>query len=274
MLPLSIPVLLLAISSSSVVDSFTVVHSRRCENRAHVCFAKTAPKDRFDLDAILEFEEQLKQQQELNRFSSDDGNADGECEDDEVDHPEVDDDDDDIRVYTVTEALHNKRIDAVLSALEPKLSRSLCGNLVTDGCVSIVGEDGTSTELLDKKSIKIEKGTTLRIEMPREEKPTEIVVQNIPLDVIFEDEHMIVLNKASGMVVHPAAGNWDWTVVNALAYYLANDSKHGSGDFVGGDGSAEAQQAESIDVEGTDGEATSFRPGIVHRLDKGEFFVL
>ena len=64
----------------------------------------------------------------------------------------------------------------------------------------------------------------------------EIISQELPLDILYENEHMIVLNKAAGMVVHPAAGNWDGTVVNALAYYLANNSPFGSGEFFDEDG--------------------------------------
>ncbi|EEC44396.1 predicted protein, partial [Phaeodactylum tricornutum CCAP 1055/1] len=137
-----------------------------------------------------------------------------------------------------------KRIDAVLAALEPEMSRSFCGNLVANKRVSIIQENGDNC-LVDRKSFKVEPGQQLIISLPREEGASEIIAQDLPLDIIFEDEHMIVINKAANMVVHPAAGNWDGTVVNALAYYLANRS-----------------------------ESISFRPGIVHRLDKGTTGVL
>jgi 23S rRNA pseudouridine1911/1915/1917 synthase len=75
-------------------------------------------------------------------------------------------------------------------------------------------------------------------------------------------------------VVHPAVGNWDGTVVNALAYYLANDSPFGSGDFIEVDGKVKPDLAEGVDVDGTDGEVITFRPGIVHRLDKGTTGIL
>jgi 23S rRNA pseudouridine1911/1915/1917 synthase len=139
--------------------------------------------------------------------------------------------------------------------------------------VRIVKQDG-STQIVDKKSFKVEAGMVLRVSVVTEETPTEIIAQDLPLDILYEDEHMIVINKAADMVVHPAAGNWDGTVVNALAYYLANKSPYGRGEFVGDDGSVKQQKAEGIDVDGTDGETVFFRPGIVHRLDKGTTGVL
>jgi 23S rRNA pseudouridine1911/1915/1917 synthase len=131
--------------------------------------------------------------------------------------------------------------------------------------------------VLDRKSFKVKAGSTLRVELAKDEKPLEIVAQDLPLDVLYEDEHMVVLNKAAGMVVHPAAGNWDGTVVNALAYYLAK-SPYGSGDFVGNDDKASDElnsiSNNDINPAGADGEPVSFRPGIVHRLDKGTTGVL
>jgi 23S rRNA pseudouridine1911/1915/1917 synthase len=237
---------------------------RSCFSRAfRPCFAKPPPTSSFDLDAIEAFEQQLD-------TVFDDGSA------GYVSDPE---DEGDIEVlaeakmYAVPAELHNKRIDAVISSFETKLSRSHCGNLVTDGHVRIVENDG-STLVVDKKSFKVETGMILRVTYVSEEIPTEIVAQDIPLDILFEDEHMIVINKSGDMVVHPAAGNWDGTVVNALAYYLANKSPYGSGDFVGVDGSVNLDEAEGTAVDGTDGEAVTFRPGIVHRLDKGTTGVL
>eukprot|EP00536_Pseudo-nitzschia_multiseries_P008570 jgi/Psemu1/198448/e_gw1.219.59.1 len=154
--------------------------------------------------------------------------------------------DDSIQIVSVPKNLNGKRIDAVLSKLmTPELSRSACGNLVADGCVQIVTNEGTDDDavVLNRKSFKVEAGMTLKVTLPKNERPDEIIAENIPLNILYEDEHMIVINKSAGMVVHPAAGNWDGTVVNALAYYLAN-------------------------------ETTSLRPGIVHRLDKGTTGIL
>ncbi|KAL9188465.1 hypothetical protein ACHAXT_006843 [Thalassiosira profunda] len=113
--------------------------------------------------------------------------------------------------------------------------------------------------------------------------PTEIIAQNIPLDVLFEDEHMIVVNKRAGMVVHPAAGNWDGTLVNALAHYLTNESPFGAGEFFTDSEQSEGTSDDSKvamnddDVNQNDAVTNSvstLRPGIVHRLDKGTTGVL
>lgn len=238
-------------------------------------WAKPPPTSNFDLDAIEAMEKKL----ELERLNAmkgaeeeneDAGNVDDLLAEDE----EEEESSDTVQEFTIPEELNGKRIDAALTFLikEPTtLSRSICGNLVADGMVVQIEEDGKKDTILNRKSHKVQTGNKIRVEIPREEKPVEIIPENLPLDILFEDEHMIVLNKAAGMVVHPAAGNWDGTVVNALAYYLANDSPYGKGDFVDRTISGE----DSDDPTGADGEQTiSFRPGIVHRLDKGTTGVL
>jgi 23S rRNA pseudouridine1911/1915/1917 synthase len=228
------------------------------------CWAKPPPTTDFDLDAIEEFEAQLD-------LSPDNLESEA-CFDDEDKDDEVTVDSDNIKLYTIPHELDNKRIDAALAALEPTLSRSACGNMLAEGQVRLV--EGDEFTVLDRKAYKVRAGITLRVAMPVDEKPVAIVAQDLPLDILYEDEQMIVLNKAAGMVVHPAAGNWDGTVVNALAFYLAK-SPHGSGDFVGADGKFnKLDEAKSIEVDGTEGETVSFRPGIVHRLDKGTTGIL
>ena len=90
------------------------------------------------------------------------------------------------------------------------------------------------------KSQKLKAGDTLLVEIP-DAKPIEAVPQNIPLDIVYEDEHLLVVNKPKGMVVHPAPGNPDGTLVNALLWHC-----QGSLSGIGG----------------------LIRPGIVHRIDK------
>jgi 23S rRNA pseudouridine1911/1915/1917 synthase len=223
----------------------------------------------FNLEEIEALEHHLEQL-DLPPSIQDANNHDLEDHSDECEFQQVLEN---VITFTIEEEHHNKRIDVAVAAAEPKLSRSLAGALVEDGRVHLLLENG-KLELLNRKAFKVEKGMTLQIKLPTEETPTEILPQKLPLDVIYEDEHMIVLNKAADMVVHPAAGNWDGTVVNALAYYLANDSPFGTGDFVAGDGKVKPDVADGIDVDGTDGEAVSFRPGIVHRLDKGTTGIL
>lgn len=232
----------------------------RC--RLSACLhAKPPPTSNFDLEAIEAYEQELDTAF-LGTSDIDDEGGDEET----LNFSEA-------NTYTVPPELDNKRIDAVISSFESSLSRSQCGALVTDGHVRIVEQHG-STQVIDKKSFKVQAGMMLRVDVVVDETPTKIIAQDLPLDILYEDEHMIVLNKAADMVVHPAAGNWEGTVVNALAYYLAHKSPFGSGEFVNDDGSVKQQEAEGIDVDGTDGETIFFRPGIVHRLDKGTTGVL
>jgi 23S rRNA pseudouridine1911/1915/1917 synthase len=173
----------------------------------------------------------------------------------------------------VPNELKNKRIDAILSTLEPDMSRSQCGSLITNGMVAIqMGNEKKS--VVTRKSEKLPQGTIIHVQHIVDETPTEILPEDLPLEILYEDEYMIILNKAAGMVVHPAVGNWNGTVVNALAYYLANKSPFGSGDFIESSGKIKSDQGEGIDIDGTDGEAVTFRPGIVHRLDKGTTGIL
>jgi 23S rRNA pseudouridine1911/1915/1917 synthase len=195
----------------------------------------------------------------------------------------------DVRTYTVPAELHKKRIDAAIATLienettaaaSDVYSRSFCGNLVTDGRVTV------DQQIVARKSYKVEVGQQLQVQLLLSnggETVTEIIAQDLPLNILFEDAHMIVLNKAAGMVVHPAAGNWDGTVVNALAYYLRHTSPYssssGNDDFFVKN--RENNGNESVDDtndcatdSNNDNSFDSFRPGIVHRLDKGTTGVL
>lgn len=244
---------------------------RRCRKAHLVLSAKPSPISNFDLSSIEDFEAAMDLQDEL--ASSDDGVPDGTCNNGDGGGGNISTRNDSVHILSVPDNLKGKRIDAVLAALmEPKLSRSACGNLVAGGCVNqIVIKNGAENEvLLNRKSFKVEAGMAVKVTLPKNERPDEIIAQNIPLNILYEDEHMIVINKEAGMVVHPAAGNWDGTVVNALAYYLANESPYGAGDFLGSDGTTSLNG----NTDEMDDEATSLRPGIVHRLDKGTTGVL
>ncbi len=248
----------LSILFCSYASGFDVVRIRASLPPRSKLYAKPPPTSKFDLEAIEAFEAKV----ELKALGL--GNDEDDGDDLMVDEA-FHDDSSTVSEFVVPERLHNKRIDAVISDLIPQLSRSVCGNLIVDGQV----QDEART-VLNRKSYKVVAGTTLRVTIPQEEKPTEIKPQDLPLNILYEDEHMIVLNKQAGMVVHPAAGNWDGTVVNALAFYLSS-SPFGSGDFVGEE-SISSNAGE--DPTGADGETQSFRPGIVHRLDKGTTGVL
>lgn len=228
-------------------------------------FARPPPISNFDLEAIEAMEAKLDMEEARMM-------EDGDDEEEDITSDEVEGKaGDNIVLFEVPEELDGKRIDAALSKLDTTLSRSTCGTLVADGNVQLVQANGDFT-VLSRKSHKVSAKDTLRVTMPKEEKPTEIVAQDLPLNILFEDEHMIVLNKAAGMVVHPAAGNWDGTVVNALAHYLLQ-SPYGAGEFVGAETDTKTA-VQSEDPAGADGEVISFRPGIVHRLDKGTTGIL
>ncbi len=125
------------------------------------------------------------------------------------------------------------RLDKAL-AEATGLSRERVKGLILEGAVEVSGKPAKSS------SAKLAGGETYRIALPPPE-PLETIAQDIPLDVVFEDEHLLVVNKPAGMVVHPAAGNPDGTLVNALLHHCAGQ------------------------LSGINGVA---RPGIVHRIDK------
>ncbi|MGM9617974.1 RluA family pseudouridine synthase [Butyricicoccus sp.] len=131
----------------------------------------------------------------------------------------------------VTDA--GKRLDKLISEQLPELTRSAVQHLMQDGCVTIAGKPV-------KKNTKASAGDVITVELP-EPKEVEIEPENIPLDIVYEDEDIIVVNKPKGMVVHPAPGNWSGTLVNALMYHCGDS------------------------LSGINGE---IRPGIVHRIDK------
>jgi 23S rRNA pseudouridine1911/1915/1917 synthase len=126
------------------------------------------------------------------------------------------------------------RLDRALAEMLPDLSRARIQALIQEGALSVAGKiisDASSTKF-DGQSF------TLSIPLPR---PDKAEAQDIPLNIIFEDEHLIIVNKAAGLVVHPAAGHADGTLVNALLHHCK-----GKLSGIGG-------------VE---------RPGIVHRIDR------
>jgi len=222
-------------------------------------WAKPPPISNFDLTSIEAFEATVDCEEALD--PADNGVSNSKYND-VGDDQSLSVQDINTQTLSIPNELEGNRIDAALAAImEPRLSRSACGNIIVDRCVhQIVMKEGKKFEvLLNRKSLKVEGGMMLRITLPKKEIPDEIIAQNIPLKILYEDDHMIVINKDAGMVVHPAAGNWDGTLVNALAYYLANDSPYGTGEFVGDDGPDDS---------------LNLRPGIVHRLDKGTTGIL
>ena len=135
--------------------------------------------------------------------------------------------------FTVAAQDSGVRIDKFLADRIEGLSRSAVTRLIDDGKVTV------GDKPLKKKDKTVADMTvTVLIDDPQ---PVDIVPENIPLDIVYEDEHLLVVNKPKGMVVHPAPGNYSGTLVNALMYHCGGD------------------------LSGINGE---LRPGIVHRIDK------
>ncbi len=124
------------------------------------------------------------------------------------------------------------RLDKFISE-HAGMTRSAAALLIENGHVSVNNAN-------ENKSYKVQRGDRISFDLP-EPQPTRATAEDIPLDIVYEDEYMLVVNKPRGMVVHPAAGNHSGTLVNALLYHC--------GDSLSG-------------INGV------IRPGIVHRIDK------
>lgn len=137
---------------------------------------------------------------------------------------------DDIIEISATD--NGERIDKYLSEKFSEYSRSYIKGLIDDGRVSVSGKTV-------KSSFKVFNGAAITVNIPPL-KEVEIIPENIPLDILYEDEDVILINKPKRMVVHPAAGHYTGTLVNALMYHCKEN------------------------LSGINGE---LRPGIVHRID-------
>ncbi len=133
----------------------------------------------------------------------------------------------------VTELLAGKRLDAALAEVEPKLSRAAARRLIEQGAITVSG----STV---KPAHRLRVGECVRGDLP-DPVPDRVTPEALPLAIVYEDSQLVVIDKAAGMVVHPAAGHRQGTLVNALLHHCR----------------------ELTGIGGV------LRPGIVHRLDKG-----
>lgn len=134
--------------------------------------------------------------------------------------------------FIVTESNNNQRLDKYLSNQFSDLSRTHIAKIIDEGHCYVNSK-------VAKSSLKIKSGDVIEVNIP-EVKPLEIQKEDIPLDIVYEDDDLLIINKPQGMVVHPANGNYQHTLVNAVLNY-------------------------SDDLSGINGVA---RPGIVHRIDK------
>ncbi|MCD8069489.1 MAG: RluA family pseudouridine synthase, partial [Lachnospiraceae bacterium] len=137
-------------------------------------------------------------------------------------------------IFKISEELDGERMDKALLGLTDSLSRSFIQKLIKEGGVTVNGA------AVAKPGLRLSADDELHFDLPDAVQP-EILAENIPLDILYEDQDVIVVNKPKGMVVHPAAGHYSGTLVNALMYHCG---------------------AELSGINGV------MRPGIVHRIDK------
>ena len=130
------------------------------------------------------------------------------------------------------------RLDKYISEELEEVSRSYIKKLIDKNSISVTSADGTERRV--KASYLLSEGDNIKLILPEPEK-LEIVPENIPIEIVYEDDDVIVVNKPQGMVVHPAPGNYTGTLVNALMYHCGDSLSSING------------------IE---------RPGIVHRIDK------
>ena len=138
-----------------------------------------------------------------------------------------------MKEYIVSQEEKGKRLDTYIPSVDTDITRTSAQRLIEDGNILVNGKNA-------KLSYKIQETDKISVEIP-EPKQIELKAQNIPIEIIYEDSDIIVVNKPKGMVVHPANGNPDGTLVNAIMA-ICKDSLSG----IGGE----------------------IRPGIVHRIDK------
>lgn len=137
------------------------------------------------------------------------------------------------KLFFKAEKTENERLDVFLAGAAEGLSRAHALKLIEAGNVKING----ATELKGKRQVKA--GDEIVLDLP-EPQPVELKAENIPLDIVYQDEWLAVINKQQGLTVHPANNVYTGTLVNALLWHLK-------------------------DLSGINGD---LRPGIVHRLDK------
>ncbi len=141
-----------------------------------------------------------------------------------------------ITEFVITAGEQPKRLDVFLVNRERDISRSALQRLIDHGRIRV-------NDQAVKPSQKIKPGDKITMDIPKPE-PLELKGEAIPLDILFEDDHLLVLDKPAGIVVHPAPGNWTGTLVNALLHHFQTFG--GTVSTIGG----------------------KERPGLVHRLDK------
>lgn len=136
--------------------------------------------------------------------------------------------------FLIDETYSGERLDKIVSANVENFTRSYAQKLIENKCVTV------DEEVVDNKNFKVKKYQTIKIVVPEPEM-LDLKPENIPLEIFYEDDDLLIVNKPKGMVVHPAPGNYSGTLVNALMYHCGESLSS---------------------INGT------IRPGIVHRIDK------
>lgn len=134
--------------------------------------------------------------------------------------------------FVISSDQESERLDKVLSLWNPDMSRSFFQKLIKDGQILVNG-------ISRKANYRVEEGDAISVTIPKAQE-IEIMPENIPLDILYEDTDILIVNKPKGMVVHPAAGHFSGTLVNAVMYHCKDS------------------------LSGINGK---IRPGIVHRID-------
>lgn len=140
----------------------------------------------------------------------------------------------DLFEFIVQDKYTNERLDKVISENIENVTRSYAQKVIKDNRVCIDGK------IINDKNYRVLNGQTVKVNFPEPEK-LYVLPQNIPIEIVYEDDDLLVVNKPKGMVVHPASGNYSGTLVNALMHYC---------------------EGKLSSINGT------IRPGIVHRIDK------
>ncbi len=136
--------------------------------------------------------------------------------------------------FIVQENYNTERLDKVISENIEDITRSYAQKIIKDDRVSV------DSEIINDKNYRVLNGQKIKVNLPEPEK-LDVLPENIPIEIVYEDEDLLVVNKPKGMVVHPASGNYSGTLVNALMHYC---------------------EGTLSSINGT------IRPGIVHRIDK------
>jgi 23S rRNA pseudouridine1911/1915/1917 synthase len=137
--------------------------------------------------------------------------------------------------YSITEGKRKQRIDSYLANIIENSTRSKIQKLIKAALITVNGKTV-------KANYQVVPGDEIVVKIPVSPRPEHVEAENIPLDILYEDEYLLVVNKPPGMVAHPALGNYSGTLVNALLHYTNELSKYNK-------------------------EALT-RPGIIHRIDK------